>query len=431
MNIILLSGGSGERLWPLSNNIRSKQFIKLFKDGDKHESMLQRVYHQIKKIDKDASVTIATSKTQVPAIKNQLEDNVSLCVEPIRRDTFPAIALASLYLHDVLKVKENEPVVVCPVDPYVNDSYFESIKDLSKIVDKANLSLMGIEPTYPSEKYGYIIPNSKDKLSSVKEFKEKPDRATAEKYLQQGAVWNAGIFAFKLSYMLEKSEELLNCYSYQQLYDNYDKAPKISYDYAVAEKEDSINVLRYKGEWRDVGTWNMMSEVMSDKVLGKATLDKATTNTNVINELDIPILVMGAHNMVVAASNDGILVSDKEQSGYMKPYVQKIATEARYADKSWGSFKIINAESTNLTAKLVIKADHSLSYHSHKYREEILTVLDGNGILTINGEQSTIKTGDVIKIKPEVKHKIYATNQLTLLETQIGSEISSRDKIVY
>ena len=118
MNIVLLSGGSGKRLWPLSNDIRSKQFIKIFKCPDgSYESMVQRVYRQIKQVDKEATVTIATSKTQVSAIHNQLGEEVGISVEPCRRDTFPAIALATAYLADVQGVDPEEPVVVCPVDP--------------------------------------------------------------------------------------------------------------------------------------------------------------------------------------------------------------------------------------------------------------------------------------------------------------------------
>ena len=137
MNIILLSGGSGKRLWPLSNDIRSKQFIKLFKtEAGDYESMVQRVYRQIKKADAAATVTIATSKTQVSAIHNQLGNSVGISVEPCRRDTFPAIALATAYLADVQSVDPEESVVVCPVDPYVNDDYFEALKGLSQQADK-------------------------------------------------------------------------------------------------------------------------------------------------------------------------------------------------------------------------------------------------------------------------------------------------------
>ena len=203
MNIILLSGGSGKRLWPLSNDVRSKQFIKIFRDSDgdgDYESMLQRMYMGIKKVDKDATVTIATSKSQVSTIYNQVGDEVSISVEPCRRDTFPAIALASVFLNEKCGVGLDEPVVVCPVDPYVDDEYFKALSKLSELAanGRSNLTLLGMEPTYPSEKYGYIIPDSKDDVSTVSEFKEKPDEKTASEYISKGALWNGGIFAYKL-----------------------------------------------------------------------------------------------------------------------------------------------------------------------------------------------------------------------------------------
>ena len=177
MNIILLSGGSGKRLWPLSNDIRSKQFIKIFKkENGEYESMVQRIYGQIKAVDSDAVVTIATSKSQVSAIHNQLGFDVGISVEPCRRDTFAAIALATAYLNCVMNVPRDEAVVVCPVDPYVEDSYFECVNRLYEAASKGakNLTLMGIEPTYPSEKYGYIIPKTTNSISEVSSFKEKP-----------------------------------------------------------------------------------------------------------------------------------------------------------------------------------------------------------------------------------------------------------------
>ena len=272
MNVILLSGGSGKRLWPLSNDVRSKQFIKLFKNNDEYESMVQRVYRQITTVDADAKITIATSKSQASAIKNQLGEKASICVEPCRRDTFPAIALAAAYLHDELGVAENEAVVVCPVDPYVDNTYYEAVKNLQELAEQggANLTLMGIEPTYPSEKYGYIIPESGENVSKVKEFKEKPDVETAKKYLAQSALWNAGIFAFKLDYLLDKAHSMIDFEDYRDLFNKYETMTKISFDYAVVEKESSIQVLRYSGDWKDVGTWNMMAEVMADKTKGNS-----------------------------------------------------------------------------------------------------------------------------------------------------------------
>lgn len=434
MNIVLLSGGSGKRLWPLSNDIRSKQFIKLFMNNmGEYESMVQRVYRQIKAVDEDANITIATSKTQVSAIHNQLGEQVSVCVEPTRKDTFPAIALAAAYLHDELGVDRNEAVVVCPVDPYVDNSYYEAVARMGEIAEKGdrNITLMGVEPTYPSEKYGYIIPESKDVLSNVSEFKEKPNLETAKKYIKDGALWNGGVFAFKLSYILDKAHSLLQFADYRDLYNRYMESPKISFDYAVVEKEDSIQVLRYSGEWKDVGTWNMMAEVMADDVKGKALIDETTSDTNVVNELDIPILVMGAKNMVIAASGDGILIADKEQSSYMKPYVEKISTDVRFAEKSWGSYSVIDAGEGYLNVKVVLNPGNRMSYHSHEYRDEVWTVLSGKGKTIIDGMEQVVNPGDVVTMAAGCKHTIIAETELTVLEAQLGENISVSDKKKY
>lgn len=434
MNIILLSGGSGKRLWPLSNDVRSKQFIKLFKDenGD-YESMVQRVHRQVTSVDKDATITIATSKSQVSAIHNQLGDKVSVCVEPCRRDTFPAIVLAAAYLKDVKGLGDDECVVVCPVDPYVDNTYYEAVGELEKLVQQndANITLMGIEPTYPSEKYGYIIPSENAEVSSVSEFKEKPDTETAKGYLAQGALWNAGVFAFKLGYILKRAHELLEFKDYHDLYSHYDTATKISFDYAVLEKESSIQVLRYRGDWKDVGTWNMMAEVMSEPVKGNATLDDTCENTTVVNELSIPILGMGLKNVIIAASGDGILVSDKEQSGYMKPYVEKISTDIMFAEKSWGTYSVIDAESGSLTVKITVKAGAHLSYQAHEFRDEVWTILSGAGKTIIDGMEQEVKAGDTVTMAAGCKHTLIAETDLSVLEVQIGTDITETDKTVY
>ncbi len=433
MNIILLSGGSGKRLWPLSNDIRSKQFIKLFKNGEEYESMVQRVYRQITAADPEAKVTIATSRSQASAIKNQLGDSVSVCVEPCRRDTFPAIVLAAAYLHDELGVDEDEAVVVCPVDPYVGLSYYEAVRRLQGLAEqgKANLTLMGIEPTYPSEKYGYIIPENGEEVSPVSAFKEKPDAEAAKEYIDRHALWNAGIFAFKMGYVLEKAHGMIRFEDYRDLFNKYDTLTKISFDYAVVEKETSIQVLRYGGEWKDVGTWNMMAEVMADPVKGTAILDEACENTNVVNELNIPILCMGCRDMIIAASGDGILVSDKERSGYMKPYVEKIGTEAMYAEKSWGTYTVIDVQPGSMTVKVSMKAGERMSYHMHNHREEVWTVVSGEGKAVVDGMEQILRAGDVVTIAAGCRHTVEAVTALDIVEVQVGEEISASDKIKF
>ena len=434
MHIILLSGGSGKRLWPLSNDIRSKQFIKLFKGADDtYESMVQRVYRQIMTVDPGTSVTIATSRSQVSAIKNQLGEKVSVCVEPCRRDTFPAIVLAAVYLHDVLNVPEEESVAVCPVDPFVENTYYEAVKKLVKLSDESNvnLTLMGIEPTCPSEKYGYIIPQKTDNVSPVLEFKEKPDEKTAEKYISQGALWNAGVFAFRLKYLIEKAHEVIDFKNYDDLFEKYDSLEKISFDYAVVEKEKSIQVMRYKGEWKDVGTWNMMAEVMADDTKGNVTLDSECENTQVVNELDIPILCMGCKDMVIAASSDGILVSDKERSGYMKSYVEKIGTDVMFAEKSWGTYTVIDVQPGAMTVKISLQKGSGMKYHSHELRREVWTIASGSGQVVINDKERNVSAGDVIDIPVGTKHKIFADTDMSIIEVQIGGEISGKDKKTY
>ena len=434
MNIILLSGGSGKRLWPLSNDIRSKQFIKIFKteNGD-YESMVQRVYRQIKAMDETATVTIATSKTQVSAIHNQLSENVNVCVEPTRRDTFPAIALATAYLHDVLGVSRDDSVVVCPVDPYVNEDYFAAVKRLSDMAKEgsSNLVLMGIEPTYPSEKYGYIIPGDKEEVSPVVAFKEKPDLQKAKEYLSQGALWNGGVFAYRLSYVLKKTEELIGFSDYQKLFDGYKDLNKISFDYSVVEKEPDIQVLRFGGQWKDMGTWNTLTEAMEEPSIGEVMLNESCENVHVVNELDVPVLCMGLKNMVVSASAEGILVSDKEQSSYIKPFVDKISQQIMFAEKSWGSFRVLDVEEESMTIKVILNPGHRMNYHSHEHRNEIWNVIAGNGKAILDGREQTVKPGDVLYMPAGCRHTIIADTELKVIESQLGRDITVQDKIKY
>lgn len=434
MNIVLLSGGSGKRLWPLSNDVRSKQFIPIFKKCDgEYESMVQRVYGQIRSVDKDASVTIATSKTQVSVIRNQLGEDVNICVEPCRRDTFPAIALATAYLHYVQGIDVEDSVVVCPVDPYVDDTYFEALQELGKLAAKgdANLVLMGIEPTYPSEKYGYIIPKSTEQVSLVSTFKEKPDVETAKNYIAQGALWNGGVFAYKLKYVLNRAHELIDFVDYDDLFAKYDTLEKISFDYAVVEKESSIQVMRYAGEWKDIGTWNTLAEAMEDNCIGEATLNDKCENVHVLNELDMPILCMGLKDMIVAASPEGILVSDKEQSSYIKPFVDKIDQQIMFAEKSWGSFRVLDVEEDSLTIKVTLNPGHQMNYHSHDRRDEVWTILSGEGRTIVDGMEQKVREGDVITMQAGCKHTIIADTELKVMEVQLGKEISVRDKHKY
>lgn len=430
MNIVLLSGGSGKRLWPLSNDVRSKQFIKIFKKEDgEYESMLQRIYGQIKMVDPGASITIATSKSQVSTIHNQLLEDVGISVEPCRRDTFAAIALATAYLHDIKGVSRDEALVVCPVDPYVDLSYFECVKDLYEAARQGekNLALMGIEPTYPSEKYGYIKPNETGYT-----FTEKPTAEKAKEYIVAGALWNGGVFAYQLKYVLDKSKELLGTDAYSELFANYANLRKISFDYAIVEQETSLEVLRYSGAWKDLGTWNTLTEAMEEAVIGNGILNDRCENTHIVNELGIPVLGMGLRDLVISASPEGILVSDKEQSSYIKPFVDAIDQQVMFAEKSWGSYRVLDVEEQAMTVKVTLNPGHRMNYHSHEKRDEVWTVIAGSGRTIVDGMEQPVKPGDVITMAAGCKHTVIAGERgLQLIEVQLGAEISVRDKKKY
>lgn len=434
MQVILLSGGSGKRLWPLSNDIRSKQFIKIFKRGDgTYESMVQRVYRQILSVDPSARVTIATSRSQVSSIINQLgSDSVGISVEPCRRDTFPAIALASAYLHDVQGVGLDEPVVVCPVDPYVDVEYFVALHRLASLAcgpDASALTLMGIAPTYPSEKYGYIMPSSGDEVAKVLSFKEKPSVEVAREYIAAGGLWNGGVFAYKLGYVLGRAHELIDFDGYQDLFDKYATLEKISFDYAVVEHESDVAVMRYSGGWKDLGTWNTLTEAMDEPVMGKAMLNDRCSGVNVINELNVPVICMGLKDVIVSASPEGILVSDKEQSSYIKPLVDSIDQQIMFAEKSWGSYRVLDVTPEGMTVKVSLNAGHSMNYHSHQYRNEVWTVVSGSGTAVVDGVRSVIGPGAVVQLPCGSKHTVTALTDLVLIEVQLGLDISIEDKI--
>ena len=434
MHIVLLSGGSGKRLWPLSNEVRSKQFIKLFKREDGSlESMLQRVHRQIRSVDANATITIATSKTQVSALHHQIGRDVGISVEPCRRDTFPAIALAAAYMSDVQQVGKDEAVVVCPVDPFVDDAYFFMLDRVGQQAKQgsANLVLLGIKPTYPSEKYGYIIPETGDLVSKVSMFKEKPDVETAKRYLSEGALWNAGVFAFRLGYLLDKAHELIDFSDYHDLYAKYETLAKISFDYAVVEKESAIEVMRYEGTWKDLGTWNTLTEAMSEPVVGEGMMDESCEDVFIVNELDIPILAMGLKDMIISASAEGILVSEREKSSSIKHYVEQLDKPIMFAEKSWGSYRILDVGEESLTIKVVLNAGQRMHYHSHQRRDEVWTLISGNGQVVVDGTRRAVKSGDVVYLKAGSAHTILAETEIRLIEVQNGKNISVKDKIKY
>lgn len=438
MELVLLSGGSGKRLWPLSNNARSKQFLPLLERADgKMESMLQRVVGQAEAAGLSDSITIATNAAQMDVIVNQLGDKVQVVTEPERRDTFPAIALAASYLSLKKGCPDNEIVVIMPCDPYTEAGYFKTISKMVSVAEKnvAELVLMGIAPTYPSEKFGYVVPQSAsegEEWMRVQRFTEKPTVEVARQLLDRGAFWNGGVFAFRLGYMMDIVRRYVKSGSFEDTRARYCEFPKISFDYEVAEKAGSVAVVPFNGQWKDLGTWNTLTDELHHNIIGNAIVGGHCENVHVINELQYPIFVDGLKDAVVAACPDGILVCSKDQSENIKKYVESLGHRPMYEERRWGSYRVLDdsvyADGRHSLTKIIrLNPGKSISYQIHHHRSEVWTFVQGDGYFALDGEVRRIKAGETLVVPVGHYHAVKALTELTFIEVQIGDPLIEED----
>jgi mannose-1-phosphate guanylyltransferase len=444
MKLVLLSGGSGKRLWPLSNDSRSKQFLKVLVNPENEmESMVQRVWRQLSGAGLGESSFVATSKAQVEMIQGQL-GSVPIIVEPERRDTFPAIALAATYLYSIVGVSLNEVVTILPVDPYVDEEFFSKIVELEELINTtgADLALMGVEPTYPSEKYGYIVPevdtlaeNKGTSFYKVNRFSEKPTEEKAKQLIEEKALWNCGVFAFKLDYVINHLISNGFPIQYEEMAKQYDKLPKISFDYEIVEKAEHLVVTPYSGYWKDLGTWNTLTEEMDTNQIGKGVISPDSSNTHLINELDIPVVVLGLDNVVVATSPDGILVTEKDASPRIKDMLKSLDDlRPMYEERRWGTYRVLDYKKYGdgrevLTKRMCISAGKNISYQLHLKRREVWTIVSGEGEFILDEKLRRVKAGDVLEIPVGGRHCIRAISDLEYIEVQTGSELVEEDNI--
>ncbi|PGZ06207.1 mannose-1-phosphate guanylyltransferase [Bacillus cereus] len=442
MKLILLSGGSGKRLWPLSNNSRSKQFLKILRNQyGIQESMIQRIVGQVQSIGLTNSTYIATCKSQTDIIQNQLDNKLPLIIEPDRRDTFPAIALASVYLYSILNVDINETICIMPVDAYVENSFFEALLKLDQVLTDSNasLALMGVRPSHPSEQYGYITTTPSHSSSvqipsykKVNQFIEKPVQSKAKELIKQEALWNCGVFAFKLGFLIQYLTSMKIPVQYEELIQQYSTLPQRSFDYEVVEKCDDIVVMPYEGAWRDLGTWSTLTEIMDTQIIGNGILSENTVNTHIINELNLPLVVANICNSIIIASHEGILVADKQESGKIKELINHENPRPMYEEKRWGNYRVLDYGKLKdghevLTKRLKILAGKNLSYQMHFKREEVWTIIAGEGELIIDEKFKMIKPGDVIYIPVGTMHGVRAITDFEFIEVQMGSKLIEDD----
>ena len=471
MYIVLLSGGSGKRLWPLSNDLCSKQYIKLMNhDADPAEtgekcSMLQRVYGQLKGAGLAENTIVCASSAQVELIESQLDNATEVAVEPMRRDTFPAVMLSCAYLLSKKGASPDDVVAFLPVDPYTTGAFFRCIARLGDYIQSTEqtIGLLGGVPTYPSTKYGYIVPEKPETgasaagenvagsetpagnavsgagetaagdLLGVAGFREKPDEAAAEKLVADGALWTCGVFCFRLSMASQWLAPYGVPCDYDTMVADYEKLPKKSFDYEVLEHWKPIVAIRYDDKWKDLGTWNTLTEEMPEHSIGDVTWDSTCENSHAINVLGIPLVVMGAKDMVIAASHDGILVADKHQSSYIKDCLAGLEDASRYEERRWGTIKTIDNDDDDgiksVTRRIKVIAGREMPCHIHERHTETITVLSGMGKLNVEGTEVDLLAGSTVSIAAGKAHSLRALgSDLRLIEVSIGD--TGADEVV-
>jgi mannose-1-phosphate guanylyltransferase len=266
----------------------------------------------------------------------------------------------------------------------------------------------------------------------VHSFREKPGKEEAAEMIRQAALWNCGVFAFKLDFIIN----ILIAYElpiqYEEMLKRYAKLPKISFDYEVVEKANRVAAVRYDGGWKDLGTWNTLTEEIATPLIGKGIITEGSVNTHVINELDVPITLLNLSNVIVAASPDGILVADKDSSPLIKEVMKHSEQRPMYEERRWGRYRVLDYITYPdgrevLTKRIFIAAGKNLSYQYHSLRDEYWTVVSGQGDMIMGDRRFPVSAGDVVSIPKESKHSLRAATDIEIIEVQTGMQLIEED----
>lgn len=436
MKTILLCGNSGTRLWPLSNDVRSDQYVPLLKGEDgKAESFIQRVWRQLQQSQLAAHTLITTNAAQVDLIERQLVGTSRILLEPDGRDTFLAIALSITYLLSRGEVLEDDVVFILPTDIFTGVGFYETAKKLAETVkaSSADMGLIGIKPYEAKSEYSYILPSEQgieNELVLVEKFIEKPNQALAEQLIIEGALWNSGAVVVKVKFILNALIERGLPSTYEHLFNNYAQLTKISFDYAIVQSCENIVAIAYEGPWDELGNWKAMLPHIFYK---QNPLDviKNSPNSYIVNELHYPIALMDVPNCIVVASPDGLLITDPSSTETLETYIQQ-QFRPMYEERRWGTCRVLERATVSnneevLVKRLVIDEGKNISYQKHQYRNEVWTILEGEGKLAHNNQITFVQKGDVIQFQAGEYHAILAIKKLEIVEVQYGSKLTEED----
>lgn len=446
---VILAGGSGSRLWPLSRELYPKQLLNLYAE----KSLLQSTFERLNKFIPSANIISVTNSKHHANVKMQLgklsEDSIILS-EPISKNTAPAIALSVKYI--IENSDDDETVLVVPSDLLIenNDKFISSVKKAEKFVEQGKIVTFGVKPNYPETGFGYI----KSVENSVIEFCEKPNFETAKKYIQDGGYfWNSGIFMFKVSTIIKELEHYcpeistiiknINCTEKSISFTEFEKMPNISIDYALMEKSKNIAMVELASDWKDLGSWQSIYEVSpkddNNNVFVGHVLDKGSKNSFVYSSSKL-VATIGLEDTVVIETEDAILACKKDKTQEVKQIYETLKEQHdgtqmvhKTVYRPWGFYTVI-AEGKGFQTKLIhVNVGQKLSVQSHNHRSEHWVVLSGMAKVVLEGKEHILSPGHSIDIAVKAIHSLQNPfdEDIEIIEVQKGDILSEDDIIRY
>lgn len=453
MKALILAGGSGTRLWPLSRKNYPKQFLKLNSNKSLLQETMERLLHAF---SPEEMIVLTNSEYKFHVINDVKSlfplDNIIL--EPIAKNTAPAIALGIKYCLERLGCEQDEVLVVSPSDHIIKPAqrFAEYIKVSQEIAHKGTIVTFGIKPTRPETGYGYIQARGKEQKAggvgyfAAERFTEKPDIETAQRYIDEGNYyWNSGMFAFSIGTMME---ELSKCapairtmldMSLDELVAHFDRMPNISIDYAVAEKTDRMTVLPLDLYWNDIGSWDSLYDVAQRDEQGNVTIGDSVTidtqDTLIISDKRL-ISTIGMRDCLIVDTDDAVLIVKREEAQKVKELAQKLheedrkeASEHLTTHRPWGSYTVLEEGEQYKIKKIVVNPGARLSLQKHQHRSEHWVVIKGTAKVTIEGEEIIFGESESAYVPKSALHRLENPGKtpLEIIEVQNGDYVGEDD----
>lgn len=449
MKIIILAGGGGTRLFPLSRTCFPKQFLKL----DGKSSLLGLTIRRFLSLVSPEDIVVVTNQdylhhVQMELVSNEVE-KVNILLEPIARNTAPAIVFAAQYCREALGAGPEEALVISPADHIIEpvEDFVVSIRQAEELVQKARLVTFGIKPDKPETGYGYIqIGSNLGSGYNVKAFQEKPDLETAERYINSGDYyWNSGMFVLTYNLLMDEIKlhqptlfDLINC-PLEMIKANFEQMPEISFDYAIAEKSERAAVIPFHAYWNDIGSWDAIQEVLPKDKYGNALQGDCLTidcKDSLFLGSSRLIAGIGLEDVLVVETGDVILVAKKGESQKVKDLVQNLkkrgrkeASEHITMYRPWGSYTVLGEGPGYKMKKIVVTPGQQLSLQLHYHRSEHWVVIGGTAKVTIGEEDRMVHKNESVFIPPSTKHRLENPGKLPLeiIEVQNGDYLEEDD----